>query len=233
MINDAQNGGAPPARRVKPPRMVGISVIREGTPEHAEMIAQDLNLPLPPQPETPSELESTTDPAPTCDRHGRKCGICAHPLRDELEQLFLDWHRPSDIAHGFDVSIRTLYRHAHATGLNSKRQGMLRSVLDRILEGADQAKVTGDCIIRAVRAYSCLGPDNKWTEPPAHVIVSSASVLKSANGTHSIEVAPKELALAASPQRRPPRKRALKPQVLIDTTAIRKPRNSLKTKSRR
>jgi hypothetical protein len=67
-------------------------------------------------------------------------------------------------------AFRCLYRHAHATGLYAKRQGKVRRVLDRILEGVESAQINGDCIIRAVRAYSCLGRNNKWTEPATNVV---------------------------------------------------------------
>jgi hypothetical protein len=161
----------------------------------------------------------TREPKPTCDRHGRKCAICAHPYRDEIEELFLHWHRPSEIAADLNLNVRTIYRHAHATGLYAVRQGNLRSVLDRILEQVNRAKVSGDCILRAVRAYSCLGGDNRWTEPPTHLIHSSEPYLASANAP--IEVTPKRKSLrSGTPRRR--KNGARKARRLIDTEAIRK-----------
>ncbi len=119
------------------------------------------------------------------ERHQRKCVICHHPDRDEIEELFLNWHQPHATASLFEVSSRSLYRHAHATGLYAARQGNLRSVLDRILEDAERAKITGDCIIRAVRAYTCLTDNNKWVEPPTRVIVSSQHRRIAANASSS------------------------------------------------
>ncbi|HXQ24811.1 MAG TPA: hypothetical protein VN822_00245 [Candidatus Acidoferrales bacterium] len=107
------------------------------------------------------------------ERHERKCVVCHHPDREEIEELFLHWHEPHSTAYHYKVPVRSLYRHAHATGLYAARQGNLRSVLDRILEDAERAKVTGDCIVRAVRAYTCLTTDNKWVEPPTRVLFSS------------------------------------------------------------
>jgi hypothetical protein len=192
----------------------------------------------------------TREPEPTCDRHGRKCAICAHEYRDEIEELFLDWRSPSDIASDLGVHLRTLYRHAHATGLYARRQGKLRTVLDRILERADFAHVNGDCIIRAVRAYSCLGRDNKWTEPPSRVIFSSEPRPQPMNAALPIEVVsarkllpPVRAQIAPTVDRGPAKKkratrrqrknRARKSRVLIDTKTIRKPRISLKTRGRR
>jgi hypothetical protein len=172
------------------------------------------------------------EPDPTCDRHGRKCAICAHPYCDEVEELYLDWRDPSYIASEVGVPIRSVYRHAHATGLYAKRQGKLRSVLDRILEGVDSAQINGDCIIRAVRAYACLDRNNKWTEPATNVVFSSQKFLESANATSPIDVTPKIKLLPRAARRRG-KIRDRKPRVLIDTKAIRNQRKPLKTRSRR
>jgi hypothetical protein len=212
-------------------RPVQVQVIRTGTPEHAAIIAQELRLPPQGDPAPPAQIAiqparsrrrraRTREPQPTCDRHGRKCAICADPYRDEIEELFLDWRRPSEIAEELGLHLRTLYRHAHATGLYAKRQGRLRTVLDRILESVDNASVSGDCIIRAVRAYSCLGRDNRWTEPPTRLIHSYEAQLASANAP--IEIAPKRKRVAVSARRQRSKKRVRKSRRLIDTKAIRK-----------
>ena len=216
-------------------RPVQVQLIRTGTPEHAAIIAQELRLPPQGDPALPAQAtiepsrprirrarrtpSRTREPQPTCDRHGRKCAICADPYRDEIEELFLDWRSPSEIAEELGIHLRTLYRHAHATGLYAKRQGRLRTVLDRILESVDDANISGDCIIRAVRAYSCLGRDNRWTEPPTRLIHSYEPHLVSANAP--IEVAAKKKQLAPAPHRRH-KKRVRKSRRLIDTKAIRK-----------
>jgi hypothetical protein len=173
-----------------------------------------------------------SEPDPTCDRHGRKCGICANPYCDEIEELFLDWREPSYIATEMGVPLRSLYRHAHATGLYAKRQGKVRRVLDRILEGVETAQINGDCIIRAVRAYCCLGRNNKWTEPATNVVFSSQKFLESANATSSIGAKPKIKLLPRTARRRG-KIRDRKPRVPIDTKTIRNQRNPLKTRSRR
>ncbi len=214
-------------------RPVQVQVIRTGTPEHAAMIAQELSLPAQGDPAPPSQSAiqparprrrraRAREPQPTCDRHGRKCAICADPYRDEIEELFLDWRRPSEIAEELGLHLRTLYRHAHATGLYSKRQGKLRTVLDRILESVDDATVSGDCIIRAVRAYSCLGRDNRWTEPATHLIHSYEAHLATANVASPLDVAPKRKRLAVSARRQRSKKSVRKSRRLIDTKAIRK-----------
>lgn len=116
-----------------------------------------------PEPETPRE------------RHERKCLVCQHPERETIEDMFVHWHQPLRMAHDYDLPLRSLYRHAHATGLLAARRRNLRCVLEHILEDATRVDVTGDAIVRAVRAYTCLTDDNKWVEPATHVIVSPGS----------------------------------------------------------
>jgi hypothetical protein len=117
----------------------------------------------PPEPETPRQ------------RHERKCLVCHHPERETIEDMFVHWHQPFRMAHDYDLPLRSLYRHAHATGLLAARRRNLRCVLDHILERATSIHITSDSIVRAVRAYTCLTDDNKWVEPATHVIVSPGS----------------------------------------------------------
>jgi hypothetical protein len=217
-----------------------INKIERGSPEHAEYIAEGLNLPSPPP--IPIELQLAQQrelaSVPALERHQRKCAICSHPDRAEIEELFLHWHNPWNIATGYKVPARSLYRHAHATGLYAARQDSLRPVLDPLLERVADAKISGDCIIRAVRAYSCLGGDNKWTEPPARVVYSfeprrpdqgrrpeQGRVAAASKGLLTttgapIEAAPKKRHLPRA-TRRKRKPAAQKQRILIDTEAIR------------
>ena len=117
----------------------------------------------PPESETPRE------------RHERKCLVCHHPERETIEDMFVHWHQPFRMAHDYDLPLRSLCRHAHATGLLAARRRNLRCVLDHILERATSIHITSESIVRAVRAYTCLTDDNKWVEPATHVIVSPGS----------------------------------------------------------
>jgi hypothetical protein len=117
----------------------------------------------PPEKETPLE------------RHQRKCAVCRHPEREAVEDLFVHWHQPSLISRYYDLEIRSIYRHAHATGLLRARRRNLRCVLEHILEDAMRVQVTSDSIVRAVRAYTCLTDDNRWVEPTARVVFSSTA----------------------------------------------------------
>jgi hypothetical protein len=225
MTDNAQNEAAVEANNKVLSRFANLELIanriQRGSPEHAEYIARGLNLPSPPPPPLELLLADQIDRAstPPLERHQRKCAICHHPEREVIEELFLDWHNPWNIAAGYKLSARSLYRHAHATGLYAARQDSLRPVLDRLLEKVEDAKISGDCIIRAVRAYSCLGADNKWTEPPARVIFSSQPALASAIAP--IDATPKKRHLPRATRRRP-KSSSGKSRVLIDTEAIRK-----------
>ncbi|HXX19759.1 MAG TPA: hypothetical protein VEJ46_10180 [Candidatus Acidoferrum sp.] len=113
------------------------------------------------------------------DHHERHCTICNHAERDAVEEEFLHWINPWDIARHYGVEWRAIYRHAHARGLFAARERNLRFALAHIVEQATSVNPTTDGVLRAIRAYSCLNSDGQWVEPPAHVIVSSGSQIPS------------------------------------------------------
>lgn len=106
----------------------------------------------------------------TTERHSRKCRICRHPDREEIEQEYREWFRPSDIARRHHLDDSALHRHFRAVGLITGRRENLRIILDRIIGRGAERPVTGNEIIRAVRAQACLTDDNKWVEPAKRVI---------------------------------------------------------------
>jgi hypothetical protein len=107
-------------------------------------------------------------------RHTRKCRICKHPQRDAIEHDFLHWRHPHDIVDAYHLShYSAIYRHAHALGLTARRNENFRSILDILVERAAEAKVTGNTVIRAIRAYSCLNDKGHWTDLPTRVIHES------------------------------------------------------------
>ncbi len=101
------------------------------------------------------------------------CSICRHPERDAIEEAFLHWWRPGDIAFHFQLGHRlTVYRHAHAFRLFQRRLARTQHALGYIVEQAQHVKPTADSIIRAVRAMSCLDENGRWTEPAKHVVIT-------------------------------------------------------------
>ena len=106
---------------------------------------------------------------PAEERHKRKCLICRHPDREEIEEEFVNWHDVWYLAKEYKISdYRSIYRHARATGLIVRRRENMRQVLDSIIERRPD-RVTADSIIHAIRAYSCLTDDNRWVEPSSRV----------------------------------------------------------------
>ena len=134
---------------------------RKSLPSHRPTRGSKRFIALPPERETPLE------------RHQRKCAVCHHAEREAIEDLFTHWHTPSQLAYEYDLDLRSIYRHAHATGLLRARRRNLRCVLEHILEDAMRVQVTSDSVVRAVRAYTCLTSDNRWIEPATRVTFSS------------------------------------------------------------
>jgi hypothetical protein len=106
---------------------------------------------------------------PAEDRHHRKCVVCHHPDREEIEEEFIQWRDVYYLAKQYDIrDCRSIDRHARALGLVERRRENRRYMLDRILESGP-GKVTAQSVIQAIRAYSCLTDDNRWVEPPTRV----------------------------------------------------------------
>lgn len=125
----------------------------------------DSAVPSSPVPSKPGPSTADTE------RHTRKCIVCNHPDREEIERAYIHWVRPYSIAREFEFdNPRPIYRHARALGLHILRRQNSHSALDLIVENAEIAKVTGDTVIRAIRASSCLDDNGRWREPPRSVI---------------------------------------------------------------
>jgi hypothetical protein len=105
------------------------------------------------------------------ERHSRKCGVCHHKDREDIESDFLHWHDPEEIALDFDLrSARVIYRHARATGLYELRMLNLRDVAALVASRAEQSKASGATILNAIRACSLINESGEWFEPPTRVI---------------------------------------------------------------
>ena len=88
-------------------------------------------------------------PIPPLHIHRRKCSICNHPDRADIETAFLNWQPADGIVRDYNLPSRTsLYRHAEALNLN--RHKNLQSALDHIIERVATVTVTGSDVIRAI-----------------------------------------------------------------------------------
>src|SRR5271165_1883258 len=102
-------------------------------------------------------------------RHEHQCRICSHPKRDEIEQAFIAWVSPAQIAKKYSVSRDGVYRHAHAFGLMDKRRRNVRAALERIIERAGEVDVTATAVVAAVQAYSKINAMGQWVDRSEHV----------------------------------------------------------------
>ena len=97
---------------------------------------------------------SAPKPETSSSRHQRKCTICHHADREEIEQMFLHWFSASTIYRRFLLKDRSsIYDHAHATGLYSRRRKNMRCALENIIERSDECPVSSNGIVRAIKAY--------------------------------------------------------------------------------
>ena len=158
-------------------------------------------------------------PRPDLQRHARKCHICHHPQRAEIEDDFLNWHGPNEIVKDYNLPHwSVIYRHANAFGLRARRNENIRTVLDIFLEQAESAPITANAILRAIRAYSCLNDDGTWVELPKRVIYQTDRKAASVSRRISQTAAPRH-----------PRRTSLAAVAANRKSGIRNHRNLLKT----
>src|SRR5215469_18953937 len=122
----------------------------------------------------PVSGQSTQDPRLAA--HQARCSICCHEDRDDIEEEFIRWHSPRNMAEDYSVDARAIYRHAHALNLFALRDRNIRHALGRIIDRADRIPVmTPAAVIRAVHSFVRINSDGQWVETPSHLIVSSGS----------------------------------------------------------
>ncbi|MGC1257563.1 MAG: hypothetical protein WA867_18530 [Candidatus Acidiferrales bacterium] len=108
------------------------------------------------------------------ERHERKCFICHHPNRAEIDDDILHWCNPANITFKYNLNdYRCIYRHAHATDLMDRRRLYMRDSLEHVIEHAESVSPSADAIIRAVRACGRLNAKGEWVDPPTQVNYSS------------------------------------------------------------
>lgn len=113
---------------------------------------------------------------PSRDRHSRKCQICSHPRRQDIEQDFLRWLSPDRIAAQYGLADHsTVYRHVHATGLFQRRSDSIHLALDSIIEqGNAVVNVSANSILQAVKFSAIL--DGAWVEPARNQVVDKQRI---------------------------------------------------------
>jgi hypothetical protein len=113
-----------------------------------------------------SQRKASPAAAPNLGRHEFGCKICAHPQRDEIERDFVSWMSPTKITAEYKLRNRaTVYRHAHAFGLFSKRGRNLRAALERLIEQVADVPVNASAVVQAVVAYAKINSQGELVEP--------------------------------------------------------------------
>lgn len=103
-------------------------------------------------------------------RHSKACTVCSHAERAQIEQDFVNWRGPSEIASAYGLADRsTVYRHAHAFGLFGKRRRNVRSALEKIIERSADVEVTAAAVVAAVQAYAKLNSRGEWVDRSENV----------------------------------------------------------------
>jgi hypothetical protein len=75
----------------------------------------------------------------------------------------------------YEVEPRSIYGHARSFGFFDQRDRNIRFSLGHIIQRAQNLPATGDTVVRAVRAFTCINRAGEWVEPPTHVIVTPGS----------------------------------------------------------
>jgi hypothetical protein len=123
-------------------------------------------------------------PPPDPERHSRKCRICNHPDRADIEGDFLRWRPTAEIAREFGLPDHSsICRHARALGLYDRRGESICFALDPILEQADRvfSRLTPNSLISAVQTYAQINNKGKRVRPVVHhhnINVTSAEYQK-------------------------------------------------------
>jgi hypothetical protein len=116
------------------------------------------------------QLEASEGRSVNIGRHKRNCTVCAHPKCAEVEQEFIAWKSPTQIAEDYGLADRiSVYRHAHAFGLMDKRKRNVRAALERIIEKAGEVEVTSSAVVAAVQAYAKINAQGQWVDRSEHV----------------------------------------------------------------
>ncbi len=144
----------------------------------------------------------SSNPRPRDSRHSRKCNVCRHPDRGAIEQAFLRWRSPDQIALDYGIADHSsVYRHVHASGLFARRRATLRLALEPLIERACEVRVTAANIVSAVRLYAQLNDSGEWVGPqPAPPVKSSPASTLASSGNSSSAALPADTR-AEAPER--------------------------------
>jgi|HubBroStandDraft_5_1064220.scaffolds.fasta_scaffold00498_5 hypothetical protein len=138
-----------------------------------------IEIPTPPQDRSasrPTAHRRRTRPFPrrqttALSRHARKCTVCRHKDRADIDADFLHWHSAENIAAENNLDRAAIYRHAHSTGLVNERMRNIRYAAIHIAEQAESVTPTAGQVLQAIRACTLIDDEGKWNDPPKRVII--------------------------------------------------------------
>jgi hypothetical protein len=180
-----------------PQRIEVDSTRRPKRPRRARAADQP-DYPQQPAPGRPSEPRVRAKMGP----HTRRCNVCRHPHRKEIEQEFLRWRSPDRIAQDYKIPDHSsIYRHVHATGIFARRRKAVRASLEPIIECAEFVKVTASSLIKAIHAFTHITEDGEWVNHPTQhtVIVQHVNVPEENNRSDASETRSPAASPAAEP----------------------------------
>jgi hypothetical protein len=126
---------------------------------------------VPPVPTSPKE-SGPNNSQPKQSRHARRCTVCHHTDRLEIEDDFLHWRPSTEIAAEYGLpDRRAVYRHARATGLYRRRMKNMRVACSYIAEHAERVTPNAKNVLDAIRACSLIDANGVWHEQPRRTIV--------------------------------------------------------------
>jgi hypothetical protein len=99
-------------------------------------------------------------------RHSSHCTICCSPRRQEIEEAFVCWESPSQIAREFKLRSRlVMIRHARAhAGLIKRRDANIRIALGTSIERCSKVKPSAQAFISACIALTKLDSEGRTAE---------------------------------------------------------------------
>jgi len=150
-------------------------IVPHKSPIPGTELATPTTPPKPRRPRAPCQAPPQPPPDPNeseSSRHARKCSVCNHPEREDIDDHILHWIHSTTIAWHYNLNSLSIRRHAYATGLLERRVRNRRYAVDHLIEQACTAHVTGETVLRAIRAASCLDDSGRWIEPPKQVVMT-------------------------------------------------------------
>jgi hypothetical protein len=151
------------------PLKIDVDSVRKPKRARRSRTADEPEQPQQPAPGRPAPPRPRAKMGP----HTRRCNVCRHPNRKDIEQEFLRWRSPDRIALDYKIPDHSsIYRHVHATGIFARRRKTIRAALEPIIECAEFVKVTASSLVKAVHAYAHINEHGEWVNHPTqHTVI--------------------------------------------------------------